>query len=792
MVNLKLLEKRGISVEKLKALLSREEKDPAVSEKLKNFRLRLSSRIRRGIDANISKGYIFHALDSAYDLPFKQVSPTLLNTLLDKDADDEKVKSAINAYGFDLNSVVIESKDEKTGKTIRKVNAPAFFAVYVPLVKAYIAIRWGKIMNDRRLVPFLKYEPAISDPKSRTQCEALTSRIEVMSNQMGYFNAVKQAVFYMLLYSVCLKFPTEEWYVEKQETEKQEDDTIEEGEGDKKRFFRITKEGIRYHHPHPSRIFYDEAYKLSSFNTDSGCEFAGFWKVLRYKDLRNNSSYYNTDKITVGDLKFWNNASLFFNTVYNCTIEIPQPVASSVSNDRESKMAETTYSDVMDDKSVLVSDYYEKIIPSECGLGDYDCPVWFRFVVAGFDTILYAAPLPYCPAIYYGYDPDENRSMNSSLGMEVLPFQDQVSNLFSQYLLAVKQNLTNITFVDEDVVGDTWLNKIKNYGEKLWRGHNFMPFSSAKLKKHQHDHRQAFYSHKFPYLDTNGILQAINTVLQVMERTLVMSSQEIAQAASHEQTREEVKNISQSTSTRLTFTSHPVDDAREAMKMQLYLGLMAYGQDEFYAQIPFESTLTKEKLKELGFTWAEGSEEKDMDGNIKRVSAKANKNTAIALVKFAANRDGNDRIDNTQNAVQMANALASWMGNPILSAAIGPDQGIMMLNMISRMAGFPREFKLQNKAPQVEQQQNEQQQQLIELLKKLKDTILGEVQAGLQPILDKEKELDARLISIEDLLRNAPSPSNPLINDTGINPTSDYGAAEQAPPVAAPAGIPTF
>ena len=67
----------------------------------------------------------------------------------------------------------------------------------------------------------------------------------------------------------------------------EEDDNGEEQEV-------IQKEGssIRIAASFPE-LFWDLSYPVQSLNTDTGCEFAGYWKVVSYGDILDNSVYWN-------------------------------------------------------------------------------------------------------------------------------------------------------------------------------------------------------------------------------------------------------------------------------------------------------------------------------------------------------------------------------------------------------------------------------------------------------------------------------------------------------------------
>lgn len=777
MIDLEILAEYGLTHENLKKWFDEDPKSfgalpKAQQESITKLREHFRNRIRNGRDWNLTRHTVYHALDLAWDTPFRQITPTLLQSL-GMDVVDEKgvIESKLKSWGIDPTLVISEVPDPKSkGKSIKRVNVSNFSQIFVSLVRSYGTIRWAKIINDRRLVPFFKYEPAIDTKQNRLRCDIVTNRIEVMARQMGYFETMKQCVFQMLHYGLCLQFPAEEWYKEEQlvrpaksekpkSNEKTEvvslmedqpaEPTTEEAKPNTKKV--VVKEGVRYETSHPTRVFWDQSHRLSTFNSDTGCEYAGYWRILRFRDIYSNPDYWNKDLIPTGNTDWWSGASAYFNTVYRCTINFPTiPTAVGGTKDRETNQVTNFYSGANNlDHTIMFTEYFEKIVPKAWGLGTYEHPVWFRFVVAGdTGTVIYAAPLPYCPVIAYMYDSDEQRDQNASLSLEILPYQDQFSNLLSQYLLTVQHNLANVTMFDKDQIEEKYIDEIENKWASKWIRRTIVRFSGRRSMKAQQTVPNAVASLNMQPLDSNGIIAAMKIILDTLERVLVMSSQEVAQAASHEQTREEIRNLQDSTSSRLTFTTTPVDLAGEAWKRQLYAGLMSYGDAGFYAQVPFETPLDKKTIEDLGFTVEEkGSDEDRMKE--RKVTIRVKDKTAIAIEAFASSRDGNDRINNVESAAAMATFVRDVVNGPY-GQTIGPDQFIRICNEISRLAGFPRDFKLVNKAPadadlSPEKQKEEQKKQLDAIIQACEQVITPKVFKAIEKPLDDLAKADEAL-----------------------------------------------
>lgn len=749
--------------------------------------LRIRSRIQEGMSRNFADFPIYHALDLAWNTPLRGVSATMVRDFLDSDPNTDQVYQA--AQRLNLTSLITQVPDPKDPtKSIKRFNFPTFFEVLVPLVRSYVTIRRGKIMNDRKLTPFFKYEPLNPTAELTVKCEAITQRVQTMHMQYDYYSTVDQAVFAMLHYGQQLVFPMEEWHSESQLKNADAYDVmmgaVKYGQKDAIGNDMVadigdvieakTREGIRYGTPHPSRTYRDLAHPPCTFNSDSGCEYGGYWAIRRFKDIYNNTNYWNRDKVSLGVTDIMTANRVFFNTVYPCAInamgvatppaKMPSGVAGAYEmgagagqDDRESAIATTYYGSEHGDQGCLVTEHFEKLVPKDNGIGTYPFPVWFRFVVAGDGaTVLYAAPMVYSPIIYYGYDPDQNRRVNSSLSLETLPFQDMFSQVLTQTVLTAKQNLANITFVDEAQLPEDSVRKVENIGEGLYRSLNILRFNSRQAARGLNKVAEAVIPATLPKGSTAELINVLREILNILERVLVMSSQEIAQAASHELRVDEVKNIAQSTSSRLQFTATPVDLAREAHKRQIYQGLMAHGDPKFFVSIPSDVPLTYENLEAMGFTFGmteKGGKNPGRERAVNVLSATTaikpekhvvgwidKKKTALPIWWMASTRDGDERNDNTRLGVAMAQAVGVYMQNPMTSQAIGPDQAIELGNRIFHFLGLPKDFKMRNVGGTPEQQQAAQQQQLKQITD-LVTAIANQVTIkGIEPLLEENKQ----------------------------------------------------
>jgi hypothetical protein len=713
MVSLKRLEKSGLTDASIKEAFTTENPSAEIIA-LKN---RIRARNTDGLNSNFQTYKIYWAIDQAINAPFKQCTMTLVQALASEPPNSKTILDAVKQ--FNLEEFYQDEIDPKTNKSTgkKKMRVPTFFNITIPLVSAYLDSTAAHITNERNQSPHFKFEPLVNTPINRARGELLTNRIETMTTQMGMREAARQSILKTLQYGVCLQFIKEEWYKERQENE--------EGKA------AITKEGLRYHLPHPTRMFWDIAHPLSSFFTDTGCEFAGYWRVTRYKDILADKKLWNIDtmRFPTTDLRTQNVS--FFNTVYSsCQIVFPQATDmwNSISGDAETKLQNSFYTSDFNDSAVVVSEYFEKLIPKDNGLGTYEYPVWFRFLVANSDTILYASPLPSCPVIYWGYKPDESRAMIPSLALRLLPFQDHASNLFTQSILSTKQNLANAVLVDEDVLTEEDITAIENRGEGFYRVLNFIRVSSKALRrKLNRDSSNAMddcvKSIRFPQLSEQSTIAVMRELLNLLERVEGISAQEAGGQATHEQSREEVIRTGNATDSRREYTSSYMDRSYDSWKQQLYNYWMAYGEDTITTHITPNPAYTKELFDDLK---AEVQSQQNPHTGMKSL-AKVRKEK-LQLEYFASTRDGKDRTNEPAMAQAMNQFLSSILANPMMQQAIGPAQAIQLTNEVLEQFGFPKDFKL-TMAPGGSQ--TEQQQWVLQQLQTLAQQLTQAFQQGL-------------------------------------------------------------
>ena len=689
-MDMHLLKARGVSAGSYKRIFSGDAANyPPQVKKLVDL---IANRARRSIGANIQDWRAYAAIDTAFDTPFQQTTPTLIRNLLSQKFNSaEEVKAALNGWGLREQDLFIrETLPDGTEGLVP--NAPLFYGIIIPLVKSVVAMRLGKIFNERNISPLLEYKPLKTTSRNQVLCEIITDMGETMSSWYGYPAVLRQCIQQMLKYGVMLTFPYEEWHCEEQTT-------LDEAGVEK----TITvKEGLRYYIPHPTRMFYDMTHPLTTINSDTGVGWCGHWTVRPYGDILDDRRYWNRKNVFAGTnwFNYGYGSEYYFQEFFPCAMasdfcsRFPSPVS------REDKAAWYNNSDR--DQAVFLTEFFIKLTPSEWGLGQYEGrgtkeapwgklvntynhPVWHRFTLAGDDTVIYAEPMAYTPSWFMGYHYDSQAGHQSSLGLETVPWQDYVGDVLNHIIDVAKQNLANCTFYDENLVDKSDIERIQKRGSRTYRGWNFIGYDSLLQQRAGAGPATAFQPVRFDKQSIVELLQALPIILNIMERVLQISAQEVGAAASHQQGNAEINQIGSASTNGVVFTSSFVDEGVDAWMRQLYDAQLAYKDPQIIAQVSADIPNLQAMLAEIGF--AQQGAGKDI------VMVKGHKQK-LRLEGFASTNQGPAIAREKEMAQVVFNTIAVISNQPELFKRIGAKNLLALLEEAAKLGGAPRGFTL--------------------------------------------------------------------------------------------------
>lgn len=691
MVDLSELKKRGVSSGAYKELFTADKKEKRVQKLIDT----IAQRVRSGVESNLSEYKTYWAIDLAHETPFAQATPTLVQNLLSKNLDAKGVLNELESWGLSEKELFL-SIPQADGSVKKIINPPIFYQILIPIVRAYHTAKTARIYNERDTSPLFKFNPSKNTDANRVKCEIVTDIVDTTAQWYGFTEYLKQAIQQMLKYGVMLAFPKEEWHVEEQ---------VIDGN------VVVQKEGLRYNMPHPTRMGFDLHHPLPSINTDTGCEYAYHWDVVRYGDILDNRMFWNRGAITYGtnwmDKPIYRN---YFNEVFPCRMKFPSVNDGTMKREDKASFYATSERDY----ALFLTEFFWKLKPSDWGLGDYKYPVWHRFTVASDSTVIWAAPCAYNPIWFMGYDFDAQAGMPSSFSLETIPWQDHLGNILSQMILTAKQNLENVIFYDKNLVKKEELANMENLGERRYRSRNFIGYDSLKLSRAGLDVQHAFFSPQFQYRSIVELQSMLSTALNLMERVLQITAQETGSAAQHYQSKAEVVNIASSSDNRTRFTASSVDAGIDAWKQQAYEANMAYRDDEVTAHVSEQTPDLDKILFDLGFKIEGG-------GPYKKLVAGSKK--PLAYLSFARTNIDPSQNSDPQSAQVIFQSISVIASNPEFLSAIGVPRVIKLLEQAAKFAGAPPDFDITSKI--TEQQAGPAfMQQLQPVLAQLQQSIM--------------------------------------------------------------------
>lgn len=712
MQDLEYLAELGATEEKLKAKFTA--KNP--SDKLKKLIECHSTRLEAAVRTTISEAPVYGAIDQALKSAESNVPFIQARWLAMQGKTTEEVVKAFKA--FRLTDMLTQSMDPVTGTPrvnpttnlpVLEFNLPLFQQVHVPLTYAYSQMRSARLFNERNVFPRYKYSPPRMTHKDMLKSEIVTSRIQRMVSDMGYVEDDKQVYNQMTWYGTVFQFPRESYWRHSYKTKV--NGKVES---------RTMREGVRLITPHPRRFFWDRSEPLHTFNTDSGVSYAGYWDIEKFGKLK-GGDFWNTESVVSGGYDVFKTAAWsIYNQFYPCVVDIPESWDGSqgVPSDRVDK--EQVFLKDENDSSVIVATLFDRIIPKDYDLYDYDEPVWHRFLYANYGTVLKVEPLPYTPGCVFLHGYNSHQTVANSIALQLTPFEQLISNFLTQHTMSVSQNLERIRFVNTDIVPKSHLEFLQRMGDRLYQKPVSLGYSRAqdRIALNSDRHQDAVIPMPNQMVVTSEIAANLRLTLDVLERMLGFSPQEVGAAASHEQSATETTIVAGYSTNNLTYMGSGIDEATSAKKRLLYDAMYCYGDDEIWATVTNLTPERREALKELGFEIQDGAE----DGS-ERFTVKGKKG-ALTIDSFSdLSRSGQNRIEDSKLGIAMLQSLGQVIQNPAFMSVLGVPQCVELTNYVWQMIGLPDDYRMTvRNDPQVEA--DKQRQALLQMIQQGKDAIV--------------------------------------------------------------------
>ena len=737
MVDLKILKEMGCTPARLREIFTSEEggEDYKVKERLTE---KIESRIHDGVMFSARHANLYMSVDLAWDsLPINKATIPLLQYAQGK-IDIESCHKDLQ--DLDCADQFCEYDEEDS---IKSINIMRLYEVSVNLIRSYITRRVAaQVSRFNNLFPYFKYEPRGTGVTDKIRGDVLSQRVEVMADQFGYRHHFSQAIRDMFLYGKTVNFPSQGWTREVSWR-----NTTDPVTGDVEKESYVEREGVAFVKPHPTRVFWDQSSPLPQINDNIGPDWIGYWDIIKYSDMHKNAAYWNTDKIEFNNslIGVYDQNKQFFQYYFDtASLTFPRLKDNfSFHNERTANIG--IYAAEEQDKGMFLTNLFMKVNPKAEGIGDYPFDVWMRLVVASDSTVLYAEFLPSIPAIYGGLNENDDRLANISIAHEIMPFQDQMNNIMTSMLHLMKVGMMKIIAIDQDAIDPEVREYIKDaLAEDTFYAKPKAIFYSgtkaADLGINANNFVNVVDVHTELAGSINQSIQGILQLLNLVERLLILSPQELGQPSPREISATEVTEIANTTNALYSFISDGIDDLRTAAKKMLYEHLIGCSTEAF--NVPVKGRYTVGSVQSAGFDVEDTGDLPD----IPRRRNVLGLPTSLQHEYMFSSRDGAERARDVQSAQVLGQLLQQLMQVPELAQAVGKDRIFDMLNEIFRMSGAGYDLLLETDETDDQQvtqslqreqfMDNLQQQmpQLLELIQNLNQRVGGiEQAAGMAP-----------------------------------------------------------
>ena len=732
MIHRKVLEHYGCTSARLRQIFTATSgKDQEIR---KRFEDRIMSRITSGVQSCAKNSKIWQAVDMAMDsTPIQKETIPLLLWAQGK-IDNQTLCQQIKACGATSGCVEeVEVKDAAgrvTGREL-KIDMPRLYEASINLIRSYVTRRLAsQTARFSNLWPYFKYEPRGVDLVAKLRADALSERVDVMANQYNYRHFFPQTFRQHFMYSRSVVFPR--CAFDRVIGWRAKDITQPVGKLEIESY--TEREGLDLVAPHINRVAWDRSAPLANINTDTGPSYIFYWDLTPYRTIC-DGDYYNKNEVAIGEelSDTFTKYGSFFNYYFDpCVLTLPEmKVDPSAKNDRTRNMG--VYGIEEKDKGCLIVQYYEKINPKQECICDFPLDVWVRLGVAGDRTVVSAEFLTSLPAAYGGLNENDDREVNPSMATELMAFQDQLTNIFSQMLMNIRAGMLQIWAIDQDALDEDMKEHIKRtLGAKDYYSEpQAFFYSGEKLRsigiQNPADAPRAFLTIIQAQVQTSieVSMKAIGQLLELADKLLMMSPNETAQPNPREVAAREITEISSSTDAIKTFVSDGIDEQRAAIKRLIYESLVCESTDP--VKVPVTDRYTIETIREAGFEakgeWRPGE-------IIPLKTPIIGQPHALMYDYFYDSRDGGDRPLNSQGATIMGTLLGQFMQVKPIAEAFGKKRLFQWANEIARMSGAPVDLKLELDDQETDKMPGESTEGRIAKIEQVLQQLAGGGQGG--------------------------------------------------------------
>ena len=348
-------------------------------------------------------------------------------------------------------------------------------------------------------------------------------------------------------------------------------------------------------------------------------------------------------------------------------------------------------------------------------------------IVASDATVCFAELLPSTPAAYLGINENDSKQINISVAHELMAYQDQLTNLFTDMLMIVQGEAFKAIGINTDILEKSQVEYIRNHlkGTNWSSSPLIYEFSLKKMQELElkPDAILAVTETRIGQSLT-AIFESMAKLITMAEKLMAMSPAEQGQPAPREISATEVNEIASTTSSVYSFISTAINRFRSAKKRILYESLVCCGEADI--RCPVLDRYPMKIVEEAGFK----SEPGELEGFVSSLGL--NRHTVIGTKRklvhnyIFTTRDGNERAVNSQAANTLVQLVGQILNVPAVLAATGKEKLYEIFNEIFRLSGAGIDLNLQLKpgednaiGPDQVKQFQQVQQQMQQALQQL-------------------------------------------------------------------------
>lgn len=657
----------------------------------KRWETRISERQLDHINHALKNYQLMAAVDLAFDsAPINKETYPLVLYAQGK-LNVQECASSLRQISCGADYIKLDTNGKVSG-----IDLPKFFVVNVNLIGHFVTRRlMAQTHKYKSLYPYLPYEARSTSQTAKLRADVMSQVADIMADNFGYREHDEDVQRDTLLYGHSIDFVRSAWERERQLRIKPPIDGAPEGAEIETEPYTV-KEGVVFSNPHWSRVYWDNAFPLQTLNTDSGVSYVGYWDVTPYGTIKDNPAYWNRNYVhfSTGFISLFTAYQTYFSQYYDRirTPDVDRATSAASDNDRLNNLGRYAGDDR--DTAMLLGVHFEKLVPSEVGFGSYPHPVWVRFVTAGEGTIIFAEYLPDAPGAYCGHNERQSRQVNRSFAMDLMPYQDQMTNLLTQILDVCKRDQFMVVEVNRDMLNDPGPDykviEAQLKGKNWFANPLLIPYSGTK-RQAMGMANQKVVELTQPRSDPQALQTLFNTMvllIQTVERLTAMSANESGQPIVRGNggvTATEAGVIAQTTNSVYGSLSDSFDEYRAAKKRILYSHYMAFGDADF--QVPVTNRYPLTVIQAAGLSVVdEDQDHASLTANKPMRWTVTGHKSKLNYAYIFTSRDGADKGTPNVEAATALIQLLQVLQDPVVRQAIGKEKYLEMVGEIFRLA----------------------------------------------------------------------------------------------------------